>query len=109
MMWNAGWGSGNLLSAQTRSSSVEDLNGRGFGTLTSQPLAEQNVKGKGMWKDGKWSVVFLRALDTKQQKDVALKSGVTIPIALAVWDGALADRNGQKTVTNWYLLTVATK
>jgi len=108
MTWNAGWGSGNLISAQTRTSSVEDLNGRGFGTLTSQPLSEQNVKGKGAWKDGKWSVVFFRSLESKEQKDVALKKGATIPVAFAVWDGALNDRNGQKMVTNWYRLTIAT-
>lgn len=28
MTWNAEWGSGNLISAQTRTSPVEDLNGR---------------------------------------------------------------------------------
>ena len=109
MTWNAGWSSGNLISAQTRTSPVEDLNGRGFGTLTSQLFSEQNVQGKGVWKDGKWSVVFSRALNSKEQKDVALKLGATISVAFAVWDGALADRNGQKMVTNWYGFTLATK
>ncbi|MBI4547918.1 MAG: c-type cytochrome [Ignavibacteriae bacterium] len=109
MTWNAGWGSGNLLSAQVRTSSVEDLNAKGFGTLTSQAANAQNVKGKGIWKDGKWSVVLYRSLDSKEKDDVVLKSSTTIPVAFAVWDGSLNDRNGQKMVTNWYRLNIVAK
>jgi mono/diheme cytochrome c family protein len=107
--WNAGWGSGNLLSTQVRSSAVEDLNAKGFGTLTSQGEAGQNVKGRGIWRDGKWSVVFIRTLASAEKKDAAFQSGSTISVAFAVWDGSLGDRNGQKMVTNWYRLTISTK
>jgi mono/diheme cytochrome c family protein len=109
LSWNAGWGSANLLSAQTRASSVEDLNARGFGTLTSQPLSQQNVFGKGIWKDGRWVVVMMRRLTSEDHHDVQLKMGQTIPVSFAVWDGSLGDRNGQKMVTNWYQLTLGTK
>jgi mono/diheme cytochrome c family protein len=109
MTWNAGWGSGNLLSAQARTSSVEDLNAKGFGTLTSQPLGEQNVQGKGVWKNGKWFVTFTRSLGSSDKKDVVLKPGTTLPVSFAVWVGSLSDRNGQKMVTNWYRLTIGTK
>ncbi len=109
MAWNAGWGSGNLLSAQTRNFTVEDLNARGFGSLTCQPPADQNVSGKGIWKDGKWSVVFMRSLEGKGTSDVTLGMGSTTPVAFAVWDGSLGDRNGQKMVTNWYTLTIGVK
>lgn len=108
MTWNAGWGSGNLISTQQRKSPVEDLNARGFGTLTSQPLQQQNVKGKGVWKQGRWSVVFVRTLDSNDPKDVRLSTGMTIPVAFAVWNGSLGDRNGQKMVTNWYRLFLET-
>ncbi|HET6272774.1 MAG TPA: ethylbenzene dehydrogenase-related protein [Bacteroidota bacterium] len=109
MSWNAGWGSGNLISAQTRTSPVEDLNARGFHTLTSQSAQEQNVQGKGVWRNGRWSVVFTRELDPKQKGDVTLLVGTTLPVAFAVWDGAFSDRNGQKMVTNWYRLTIGSK
>lgn len=109
MPWNAGWGSGNLLSAQSRKSPVEDLNARGFGTLASQGAGGQNVHGKGTWKDGKWTVVLTRTLATQESNDVALNSGGTTPVAFAVWDGSLEDRNGQKMVTNWYKLTITSK
>ena len=107
--WNAGAASGNIISTQRRTSPVEDLNGRGFGTLTSQPAAEQNVNGKGIWKDGRWSVVITRSLISPDKNDVSLKKGMTIPVAFAVWDGSLGDRNGQKMVTNWYRLTIGSK
>jgi len=107
--WNAGWASSNPLSAQSRFSSVEDLNAKGFGTLTSQSASEQNVSGKGIWKDGTWSVVFIRALASESANDVVLKTGTEISVSFAVWDGSLQDRNGQKMVTNWYTLSIASK
>jgi hypothetical protein len=109
MPWNTGWASSNLLSAQRRSSSVEDLNARGFGTLSSQTAAEQNVAAQGVWNDGKWTVVFIRELASKDRNDVALKPGMTTSVSFAVWDGSLQDRNGQKMVTNWYKLSLGIK
>lgn len=109
LLWNAGWASGNLLSEQKRTTSVEDLNAKGFGTLTSQSLKEQNVKGKGVWNNAKWNVVFVRTLNSSDKNDVVLKTGMLIPVAVAIWDGSLGDRNGQKMVTNWYRLTIGTK
>jgi len=109
LAWNAGWGSGNLLSAQKRNSPVEDLNAKGFGTLTSQTLRQQNVFGRGIWKNGKWIVVLMRSLASKDENDVQLKTGQTIPVSFAVWDGSFEDRDGQKLVTNWYRLTIGTE
>ena len=109
MSWNAGWASGNLLSTQVRRSSVEDLNAKGFGTLTSQGPDGQNVKGKGVWQDGRWSVVFIQTLTSQEKSDVVLRLGMTVPVAFAVWDGSLGDRNGQKAVTNWYRLTIGAR
>ena len=109
MTWNAGWGSGNVLSAQRRNSPVEDLNAIGFGTLASQTMNQQNVPGKGVWRDGKWTVIFMRSLDSKDRDDVQLKMGQTIPISFAVWDGSFGDRDGQKMITNWYRLTIGTE
>src|SRR5881296_2575161 len=37
-----------------------DMNAKGFGTLKVQ--AQQDVKGKGVYQDGTWKVVFARAL-----------------------------------------------
>ena len=95
---------GNVL-ATPRPSSVEDANARGFGTLKSQPTEGQNVHGRAVWRDGFWSVVFVRELKSKDDGDVQFagkKDG--IPIAFAIWNGEQRDRNGRKVISNWYKL-----
>jgi DMSO reductase family type II enzyme heme b subunit len=92
---------GNLLSTPIRRSSVEDLNAIGFGTLTSQPPEDQNVQGRGIWKDGKWRVVMTRAIRSESDRDAEFTTGHFLPIAFAVWDGSQKDRDGQKAVSVW--------
>lgn len=95
---------GNLLASPTRPSPIEDANARGFGTLTTQPAGSQNVRGKGIWRDGHWNVVFARELKSNEADDVKLSPGQPAPVAFAVWDGEHRDRNGKKLVSNWYQL-----
>lgn len=86
---------------------VEELNAEGFGTLTPQPLTKQNVNGNGVWKNGKWKVVFRRSLKSLNKWDVDFdaKKG-PILMAFAIWDGAHSDRNGRKTVSMWQRLNL---
>ena len=85
---------------------VEELNAEGFGTLTPQPLSKQNVLGKGVWKDGKWSVVFFRTLDTINKWDIRFQREIPVLVAFAVWDGKHQDRNGRKVISMWQRLQV---
>ena len=101
-----GWGAGNPASSPHKTSSVQDLNAAGFGTLEPQPVDDQNVTGRGVWTMGRWKVVFVRPLDGKGDKDVKLRSGSTVDVAFAVWDGSARDRDGQKSVTVWQKLTI---
>ena len=97
---------GNVL-ATPKVSPVEEANARGFGTLKSQPAKGQDVQGKAIWRDGFWSVVFVRELKAKDKDDVQFagrKDG--IPIAFAVWNGDQRDRNGRKVISNWYKLVL---
>jgi len=96
---------GNLLS-QPHTSPVEDANARGFGTLTSQPASSQNVKGKGLWHDGFWNVVFMRDLKSADPDDVKFPANQPVPVAFAVWNGHQRDRNGRKVISNWYQLVL---
>ncbi len=112
--FNPGIWSGNILSDPTmRISSVEDLNAAGFSTLTTQ--MQQNVNGNGLWepygsmKGGccigpTWRVVMTRTLTSKDVNDVQFRSGASIPIAFAVWDGANVERDGQKGISSWFSL-----
>lgn len=93
---------GNLFASPQRISSVEDLTAGGFGTLTAQGAAGQNVHGKGVWRDGKWRVVFDRALESDEADDMTFELGQVASIAFAAWDGSNGERNGQKATSNWY-------
>jgi hypothetical protein len=43
-------------------------------------------------------------LDSGREGEVRFESGQTVHVALAVWDGNVGDRNGQKSVTIWHRL-----
>lgn len=94
---------GNVTS-QPHTTPIEDANAAGFGSFKSQPLAQQNVTGKGIWHDGFWSVIFVRDLRSKDAADVKFVAGKPVPVAFAVWNGEQHDRNGRKMVSNWYQL-----
>ncbi|HPA17249.1 MAG TPA: c-type cytochrome [Verrucomicrobiae bacterium] len=96
---------GNPLAGERRST-VEEANASGFGTLSVQPAAEQDLAGSGAWVDGRWRVVFTRLLVPMSRRDANLSPGRRVPLALAIWDGRNGDRNGQKNVSAWHVLEV---
>jgi len=83
---------------------VEELNAEGFGTLTPQPQTKQNVLGKGVWEDGRWSVVLYRSLDSLNKWDIKFKRKNPVLVAFAIWDGKHQDRNGRKVISMWQRL-----
>ena len=83
-----------------RLSPVEELNAEGFSTLTIQE--EQNVQGKGVWRNNRWRVIFHRSLRNSDTADVQVNGSTQM--AIAVWDGANKERNGQKGMVGWILL-----
>ena len=103
----SGWGAGNLISNPKRPSPVENLNAKGFGTLHSQGMGGQMVRGTGVWKDGEWRVVFVRSLKAQGKGDIEFRPGESVRIGFAVWDGEHRDRDGQKSVTIWHDLALA--
>ena len=101
-VFNPGRATGNILSDNTlRHSPREDMNAEGFGTLTSQ--ATQNVDGAGNWSNDRWAVVFKRSLSTTDANDTQFKGSKTA-MAIAIWNGANKERNGQKAVTQFHEL-----
>ena len=81
---------------------VEELNAEGFGTVTPQPPENQNVEGSGEWKDGVWTVVFLRDMPKTGKWDVDFARRIDPAlVAFAVWDGIKEDRNGRKVISVW--------
>ncbi|ALA60588.1 ethylbenzene dehydrogenase-related protein [Nitrospira moscoviensis] len=89
-----------------RVSSVEALLGGGFSTLTPTQY-QGRVQGKALWKDGRWHVVMTRTLTTVDQENEApLGPGRAQALVLAVWDGGIQERNGQKAVSSWLQLVL---
>ena len=94
----------------TKENAVEELNSEGFGTVTPQADQHQNVEGYGKWKNGVWTLVFLRDMEAAGKWDVEFK-GKREPIltAIAIWDGAKEDRNGRKIISVWQRLNILDK
>jgi hypothetical protein len=89
-----------------RISSVEDLIGGGFSTLTTKEK-QGRVQGKALWKEGVWHVVMRRPLASEEQENEAkLIPGRVQTISFAVWNGENKERNGQKAVAPWFQLAI---
>jgi DMSO reductase family type II enzyme heme b subunit len=90
----------SAASLPDRLSPVEDLNAEGFSTLTIQE--EQNVQGRGVWEDNRWRVIFRRPLNNSDTADAQFDGSTQM--AIAIWNGANKERNGQKGLIGWILL-----
>lgn len=89
-----------------RVSSVEDLIGGGFSTLTTKEK-QGRVQGQAIWKDGVWHVVMRRPLASEEQENEAtLVPGRVQTVSFAVWNGENKERNGQKAVAPWFQLSI---
>lgn len=94
---------GNLRSDFSARFSAHNLEAKGVGTMTMRPKLSQLVAANGVWKDGHWTVVLKRPLQSKAaDTGISLMPGDTLSIAVAIWDGAARDRNGQKLVSIWH-------
>ena len=90
----------------TQEHAVEELNSEGFGTITPQPQEYQNVEGSGVWKDGEWTVVFIRSVEVSGKWDAIMNKKEPLLVAFAVWDGNKEDRNGRKVISVWQRLNI---
>ncbi len=87
-----------------RTTPVEQLIAEGFSTLTTQ--RQQDAKGWGVYKDGKWHVVFTLPLKSGDTADPALVPGGVSAINFAVWDGGVEDRGARKSYSMFTPLTL---
>ena len=101
------WGAGNIVSDPQRKSPAEDLTAQGFGTLKARPRIDQKVDAKGVYASSSYRVMFRRTLKRTGKGAVALRSGRTVPVAFAIWNGSAGDRDGKKSVTIWQDLKIA--
>ncbi|MDJ0849718.1 MAG: ethylbenzene dehydrogenase-related protein [Myxococcota bacterium] len=90
----------NIWYWKASTSRAEDLAAGGFGSLTR--LSPQDVSAASAYEEGSgggWSVVLSRAFEASGEHRAAFGPGASVPVAFAVWQGARAQRDGNKLVT----------
>lgn len=90
---------GNPLADFRRQQPFQELIAEGFGTLTTQ--SQQTIIGRGQWKDGRWAVVFCRAMETTDSWDYQFRPGTRDLVAFAVWEGGAGSVSGRKHYSEW--------
>jgi hypothetical protein len=88
----------NPLSAETRTTPVEEIVAEGFGSVTT--LAEQRARGAGVHEDGSWSVTIGLPLD-RGESFARLEPGSSWPVAFALWLGSQGNRGARKHFADW--------
>ena len=95
---------GNPMADLDRQQPIQELIAEGFGTLTNQP--QQAAVGGGVWRDGRWSVVFGRPLTTTDGSDYQFEPGKRDVVAFAVWNGGAENVSGRKQYSQWVVFQV---
>lgn len=91
--------------AQRAGGPVQDLVAVGFGSLG--PAPDRAVAGAGDWDGVEWAVVFARQFDVVDDQRPTFAVGTTTDVAVAAWNGATDDRNGQKAISPFLQLSIS--
>ncbi len=102
--WLPGLHVGNPMSQAKRTTPVEKLSAHGFGTATTLPT--QDAVGRGVWKDGGWTVVLAKSRRGTDEVEFPLRTGHDYGMAVAVWSGSERDRGSRKSPSKAYLQLV---
>ena len=89
----------NMISHPKNSPVLEQM-AEGFGTLTAVP-GDQDADGRGVWKDGKWIVVFTHPLAPFSRNSSRFTPGGETIAAFAVWEGGSREVGARKAWANW--------
>ncbi len=101
--FEVGWSVGNPFSVPYRLSPIEDLKALGFGSLTHKD--RQEVMGRGVWRDGRWRVVFARRLAPPDAESTDLRQE-RVPVAFAVWNGSNQEVGARKQLSGFYTVRI---
>jgi DMSO reductase family type II enzyme heme b subunit len=86
-------------------SPVLDQMAEGWGSMTVKP--DQHALGKGVWKDGGWSVVITRPMVSDDLNAPRLLPGDRAVVSFAVWEGGHREVGARKAWAPWTPLTIA--
>lgn len=80
---------------------IEELNAATWNQLSVQP--HQDARGVGVYKNGRWFVVFARPMTTADANDAPLPNGRPGLVAFAIWDGGSENAASRKMVSEGWL------
>lgn len=67
-----------------------------------QAVTAQQVAGKAVWKQGRWSLMMKRPLTTEDRNDVQFVAGRFIPMAVNAWDGSNGEHGLIMSLSSWH-------
>ena len=102
--WFVAYRAGNPMADLYREHPVQEMIAEGFGTLTNQSLVA--TVANGAWNDGRWSVIFVRPMETHDTADYQFVPGTRDVIAFAVWEGNAQNVSGRKQHSQWVVFEV---
>jgi DMSO reductase family type II enzyme heme b subunit len=82
---------------------VGEFNAAGF-KEGLKPQEASDATASATWADGRYRVVFTRALTTGDPNDVPLAPGDFIPIAFQTWEGSNGEAGMRLSLSSWYSL-----
>jgi hypothetical protein len=94
---------GNPLSQRRTGTPIEEVISEGFGTTTG--LTEAGARGRGIFTDGRWSVVISFPL-ARPHGAAPIEPGSSWPVSFAVWLGSMGNRGGRKHYADWVSCTL---
>lgn len=86
-------------------SPVLDQVAEGFGSLTGK--TQRHADGRGVWSNGRWSVVMTLPLVADRADSPRLAPGQKTMVAFAVWEGGHGEVGSRKAWSNWVPLVLS--
>jgi DMSO reductase family type II enzyme heme b subunit len=78
----------------------------GMRNIEAQHPTATRIAAFPSWRAGEWQVVLARSLQTSAPGEVALPLGRPLSVSFAIWNGAIGDLRGQKSITIWHELVI---
>ncbi|MBT5811933.1 MAG: hypothetical protein HOI19_16285 [Rhodospirillaceae bacterium] len=80
----------------------EEGNARGWKQpIKAQAEDGQQISGKAVWDQGRWTVVMKRPLKTADKNDVQFEKGVFTPMSVNAWDGSNGEHGLIMSLSTW--------
>jgi mono/diheme cytochrome c family protein len=79
----------------------------GMRVLPRQEGLPEPIDADASWAEGEWQVVLQRRLEPASPRELGLVPGGRVSFDLALWNGAIRDLRGQKSVSIWHELVLA--